>query len=54
MSSHFAGRQFLLRAHPEREASYWSGLGAPGNTPALIVDRLNPEVNAALADPGAT
>jgi tripartite-type tricarboxylate transporter receptor subunit TctC len=25
--------------------------GAPGNTPAEIVDRLNREVNAALADP---
>jgi tripartite-type tricarboxylate transporter receptor subunit TctC len=36
---------------PGYEASYWSGLGAPGNTPAEIVDRLNREVNAALADP---
>jgi tripartite-type tricarboxylate transporter receptor subunit TctC len=36
---------------PGYEASYWSGLSAPGNTPAEIVDRLNREVNAALADP---
>ena len=27
------------------------GLGGPSNTPAEIVDRLNKEVNAALADP---
>ena len=33
------------------EASQWYGLGAPKNTPAEIVDRLNKEVNAALADP---
>jgi tripartite-type tricarboxylate transporter receptor subunit TctC len=36
---------------PGYEASYWSGLGAPRNTPTEIVDRLNREVNAALADP---
>ena len=36
---------------PGYEASYWTGLGAPRNTPAEIVDRLNREVNAALADP---
>jgi tripartite-type tricarboxylate transporter receptor subunit TctC len=36
---------------PGFEASYWSGLGAPRNTPAEIVDRLNREVNAALSDP---
>jgi tripartite-type tricarboxylate transporter receptor subunit TctC len=33
------------------EASYWYGLGAPRNTPAEIIDRLNREINAALADP---
>jgi tripartite-type tricarboxylate transporter receptor subunit TctC len=33
------------------EASAVSGLGAPRNTPAEIVDKLNKEVNAALADP---
>jgi tripartite-type tricarboxylate transporter receptor subunit TctC len=36
---------------PGYEAGYWSGLGAPRDTPAEIVDRLNREVNAALADP---
>ena len=36
---------------PGYEASYWSGLGAPRNTPTEIVDSLNREVNAALADP---
>jgi tripartite-type tricarboxylate transporter receptor subunit TctC len=33
------------------EASTWQGLGAPGNTPAEIVDKLNKEINAALSDP---
>ncbi len=33
------------------EASTWQGIGAPKNTPAEIVDRLNKEINAALADP---
>jgi tripartite-type tricarboxylate transporter receptor subunit TctC len=32
------------------EASGWWGIGAPRNTPSEIVDRLNREVNAALAD----
>jgi tripartite-type tricarboxylate transporter receptor subunit TctC len=29
----------------------WSGIGAPAHTPTKIVDLLNREVNAALADP---
>jgi tripartite-type tricarboxylate transporter receptor subunit TctC len=33
------------------EASGWQGLGAPKNTPADIVEKLNKETNAALADP---
>ena len=33
------------------EASAWAGFGAPKNTPTEIVDKLNKEVNAALADP---
>jgi tripartite-type tricarboxylate transporter receptor subunit TctC len=33
------------------EASAWFGIGAPKNTPTEIVDKLNKEVNAALADP---
>jgi len=36
---------------PGYEASGWSGIGAPKNTPAKIVDKLNTEINAALADP---
>ena len=35
---------------PGYESSFWGGLGAPKNTPAEIVDKLNKEVNAALAD----
>ena len=36
---------------PGYEASMWYGIGAPKNTPAEIVAKLNTEVNAALADP---
>ena len=36
---------------PGYEVSFWYGIGAPRNTPAEIVDRLNKEINAALADP---
>jgi tripartite-type tricarboxylate transporter receptor subunit TctC len=36
---------------PGYEASVWYGVGAPKDTPPAIVDRLNGEINAALADP---
>ena len=36
---------------PGYEASAWFGVGAPKNTPAEIVDKLNKEINAGLADP---
>ena len=36
---------------PGYEASAWFGVGAPRNTPAEIVDKLNTEINACLADP---
>jgi tripartite-type tricarboxylate transporter receptor subunit TctC len=36
---------------PGFEASAWGGVGATKNTPAEIIDRLNKEINAALADP---
>ena len=36
---------------PGYEASQWFGIGAPKNTPAEIVDKLNDEINAGLADP---
>jgi tripartite-type tricarboxylate transporter receptor subunit TctC len=37
---------------PGYEASTWYGVGVPKKTPAEIVERLNKEINAALADPG--
>ena len=36
---------------PGYEASGWYGIGAPKNTPAEIIDKLNKEINAGLADP---
>jgi tripartite-type tricarboxylate transporter receptor subunit TctC len=36
---------------PGYESSQWYGIGAPRNTSAEIVDRLNREINAGLADP---
>ena len=36
---------------PGYEASGWNGVGAPKNTPADVIDKLNREINAALADP---
>ena len=36
---------------PGYEASTWVGLGAPKNTPAEIVDKLNKASIAILADP---
>ncbi len=37
---------------PGYEASQWYGIGAPRNTPVEIVDKLNKEINAAIADAG--
>jgi tripartite-type tricarboxylate transporter receptor subunit TctC len=36
---------------PGYDASTWNGIGAPRQTPAAIIDRLNQEINAGLADP---
>lgn len=36
---------------PGFEVSGWQGIGAPANTPAVIIDKLNKEINAALVDP---
>lgn len=36
---------------PGYEASAWNGIGAPKNTPNDIIERLNREINAGLADP---
>jgi tripartite-type tricarboxylate transporter receptor subunit TctC len=53
-----ATRSELLRGVPTvgetvlgYEASGWYGIGAPKNTPAEIIWRLNTEINAVLADP---
>jgi tripartite-type tricarboxylate transporter receptor subunit TctC len=35
---------------PGYEASQWNGVEAPKGTPAEIIDKLNKEINAALAD----
>jgi tripartite-type tricarboxylate transporter receptor subunit TctC len=36
---------------PGYEASAWHGIGAPRNTSNEIIDKLNKEINAILADP---
>jgi tripartite-type tricarboxylate transporter receptor subunit TctC len=36
---------------PGYEASQWYGVGVAKDTPAAIVEKLNKEINAALADP---
>jgi tripartite-type tricarboxylate transporter receptor subunit TctC len=35
---------------PRFETSAWFGIGVPRGTPAAIIDKLNSEINAALAD----
>jgi tripartite-type tricarboxylate transporter receptor subunit TctC len=41
----------LADSVPGFEASQWYGVGAPSNTPADIIETLNGEINAGLADP---
>jgi tripartite-type tricarboxylate transporter receptor subunit TctC len=36
---------------PGYEASQWYGVGAPKDTPAEVIDKLNNEINAIAADP---
>jgi tripartite-type tricarboxylate transporter receptor subunit TctC len=36
---------------PGYETRSWLGLGAPKNTPLEIIEKLNNEINASLADP---
>jgi tripartite-type tricarboxylate transporter receptor subunit TctC len=36
---------------PGYAADGWQGIAAPANTPAAIIDKLNKQVNSALADP---
>ena len=38
---------------PGYEISPWYGMGAPKGTPAEIIDKLNRQINAILADPKA-
>ena len=35
---------------PGYEATGWFGIGVPTSTPAEIIDKLNREINAAIAD----
>jgi tripartite-type tricarboxylate transporter receptor subunit TctC len=37
---------------PGYQARAFWGVGAPRNTPAEIIDKLNKEINAGLSDPG--
>jgi len=37
---------------PGYETSGWNGVGAPKNTPAEIIEKLNKEINAGLVSPG--
>jgi tripartite-type tricarboxylate transporter receptor subunit TctC len=36
---------------PGYEATAWYGVGAPRNTPADVIEKLNKEINAGLVDP---
>jgi tripartite-type tricarboxylate transporter receptor subunit TctC len=36
---------------PGYEVSGWAGVGVPRGTPVEVIDRLNNEINAILADP---
>jgi tripartite-type tricarboxylate transporter receptor subunit TctC len=38
---------------PGYEASGWSGFGSPKSTPTEVIDKLNREINTALADLGS-
>jgi tripartite-type tricarboxylate transporter receptor subunit TctC len=37
---------------PGYDASAWDGISAPRNTPAEVVEKLNQEISAVIADPG--
>jgi tripartite-type tricarboxylate transporter receptor subunit TctC len=50
-TSFFRSGSLRTLAAPGFDASTWFGIGAPRNTPADIVARLNGEFNAVLADP---
>jgi tripartite-type tricarboxylate transporter receptor subunit TctC len=44
----------LASFQPGFEATAWIGIGVPKNTPVEIIDKLNKEINAGLADPRIT
>jgi tripartite-type tricarboxylate transporter receptor subunit TctC len=46
-----AGHPSFAEFVPGYEASAWFGVGAPRNTPFEIIDKLNKEINADVADP---
>jgi tripartite-type tricarboxylate transporter receptor subunit TctC len=41
----------LSETLPGYEASTWFGIGVPKSTPIEVIDKLNREINAALAEP---
>jgi tripartite-type tricarboxylate transporter receptor subunit TctC len=41
----------VIESIPGYEVNAWYGVGAPKGTPAAIIDKLNREIGAALADP---
>jgi tripartite-type tricarboxylate transporter receptor subunit TctC len=47
----FAARLLLGEFVTGYEVSGWYSVGAPKGTPVEIVDKLNKEINAGLADP---
>jgi tripartite-type tricarboxylate transporter receptor subunit TctC len=40
----------LSETVPGYEASWWAGIGAPKNTPAEVIEKLNTAVNVSIAD----
>jgi tripartite-type tricarboxylate transporter receptor subunit TctC len=40
----------LSETVPGYEASFWAGIGAPKNTPAEVIEKLNTAVNISIAD----
>ncbi|WP_076997502.1 tripartite tricarboxylate transporter substrate binding protein [Variovorax sp. KK3] len=38
---------------PKMDMDYWIGIGAPAGTPQAVVDKLNKDINTALAQPEA-
>lgn len=43
----------ITEAFPGYESGTWFGLGAPKDTPAVIIEKLNSAINAILAEPKA-